>query len=71
MSEPDLSALEVDIAIMLNKPMAPDLKVTRLGWLHIVFFASREYVAEYGEMKTKDDLTEHTYIDIVGQQIQS
>jgi DNA-binding transcriptional LysR family regulator len=71
MSEPDLSALEVDIAIMLNKPMAPDLKVTRLGWLHIVFFASRGYVAENGEMKTKDDLIEHTYIDIVGQQVQS
>jgi DNA-binding transcriptional LysR family regulator len=71
MSEPDLSALEVDMAIMLDKPSDPSLKVTRLGWLHVVFFASRDYVSEYGEMKTKEDLADHNYIDIVGQQIQS
>jgi DNA-binding transcriptional LysR family regulator len=71
MSEPDVSALEVDIAIMLNKPKDPELKVIRLGWLHIVFFASQSYVSENGELLTKEELPDHNYIAIVGEQIQS
>lgn len=71
MAEPDLAALEVDMAIMLNKPSDPELKVTRLGWLHIVLFASRDYIAEHGAIANKEELLQHNYIEIVGAQIQS
>jgi DNA-binding transcriptional LysR family regulator len=71
MAEPDISALEVDVAVMLDKPKAPDLKVTRIGSLYIVFFASRAYIAEQGAMESEDELPHHNFIEIVGPQIQS
>ena len=65
MKAPDISALEVDLAVQLDRPTDPNLVVTRLGWLHIVFYASKGYVSQHGAPSTKDDLPNYSFIELV------
>ena len=71
MVEPDISALEADIAVTLDRPAASDLKIARLGWLHIAIFASRSYIEKYGGIARVADVSSHRLIEIVAPQIQS
>src|SRR5579859_7995208 len=48
MEQADVSRLEADISIQLERPTNPDLIVAKLGRLHIYTFASREYRGTYG-----------------------
>jgi DNA-binding transcriptional LysR family regulator len=69
MARPDLAGLEVDIAVQLDPPEGEDLVVARLGWLHIVMFASRDYVARHGQLASKADLAHHQIIEFVAPQV--
>jgi DNA-binding transcriptional LysR family regulator len=68
---PDVSSLEVDVAVQLDPPSDPQLKVVRLGWLHIALFASEEYIARHGFAENVADISRHKFIDLVAQQIPS
>ncbi len=68
---PDVSGLEVDFAIQLERPDDPELVVQRLGWLHICLFASRCYIERYGAPATRDEISQHPYVDLVADQIPS
>jgi DNA-binding transcriptional LysR family regulator len=69
MATPDLAGLEVDIAVQLEPPKGDDLVVTRLGWLHVVLFASRDYVARHGQPASKAALDQHQIIEFVAPQV--
>ena len=56
MKSSDVLRLETDIAVQLTRPTAKDLKVAKLGRLHLHFFASPAYVAHYGLPKSHADL---------------
>lgn len=71
MRPPDIEGLEVDFAVQLERPAASDLIVTRLGWLHIAFFASERYVRSYGAPETRADIAAHPFIELVANQIPS
>jgi DNA-binding transcriptional LysR family regulator len=71
MRMPDVSGLEVDFAIQLERPDDPELVVQRLGWLHICLFASRRYIERYGAPATRDEISRHPYVDLVADQIPS
>ncbi len=72
MRRPNAAALDVDLAIMLDpKPEHPDLIVERLGWLHVVLFASQDYIDEFGYLQSKRDIAKHEYLDISADQIKS
>lgn len=62
MQQADVSRLETDISIQLEKPTAPDLIVTKLARLHIRPFVSQGYFDRYGIPRSKDDLAKHRYI---------
>lgn len=68
---PDVSGLEVDIAVQLERPADEELKVVRLGWLHVVLFASAGYISRHGLIETSQDIPRHRFIEINGPQIQS
>ncbi len=68
---PDVSGLEVDIAVQLERPADEELKVVRLGWLHVVLFASAGYISRHGLIETSQDIPHHRFIEINGPQIQS
>ncbi|HEX3951020.1 MAG TPA: LysR family transcriptional regulator [Steroidobacteraceae bacterium] len=71
MRAPDISALEVDLAVQLERPTDPTLVVTRLGWLHIVLYASRDYISQHGAPSKKAELPNHSFIELVAEQIPS
>jgi len=59
MRSADVLRLEVDVAIQLERPTSPDVKVVRLGRIHSMPAASPSYLAIYGTPKTVEDLYKH------------
>ena len=59
---PDLLRLEADISVQLERPSEPDLKVVRLGRLHVMLFAANSYLGAYGYPASAADLTEHRIV---------
>jgi DNA-binding transcriptional LysR family regulator len=58
----DLLRLEADIAIQLQRPKEPDLKVVKLGRLHMMLYASRSYLETHGVPTSLADLTKHRLV---------
>lgn len=58
----DLLRLEADIAIQLQRPKEHDLKVVKLGRLHMMFFASKSYFETHGHPASLSDLTGHRFV---------
>src|SRR6266581_405442 len=48
-----------DVAIHLSQPTVLDVKQVRLGRMHLMLFASEEYLATHGSPKTAEDLAKH------------
>ena len=53
---------EADISIQLTKPTAQDVKITRLGRMHFMLFASQRYVDVYGRPKSYEDIKKHRVV---------
>jgi len=68
MRSADVSRHEADIAIHLSQPTALDVKLVRLGRMHLMFFASRKYIETYGAPKTVDELVKHRLVLQVADQ---
>jgi DNA-binding transcriptional LysR family regulator len=71
MKSADVLRLEADIAVQLTKPSAPDLKVVRLGRLHVIPFAGKSYVETYGVPRTKEEFRKHRLVLQVADQTQT
>ncbi|HSS14947.1 MAG TPA: LysR family transcriptional regulator [Rhizomicrobium sp.] len=59
---PDLLRLEADISVQLERPKGPDLKVMKLGYLHMMFFASQSYIDLHGSPKSATELKNHRLV---------
>lgn len=68
---PDISKLETDITVQLDAPRDPALIVRKIATLHLLFFATRDYLDRRGVPKTVDDLGDHTLVHLVADQIPS
>src|SRR4029077_20895207 len=64
----DGSRHEADIPIHLSRPAALDVKLVRLGRIHLMFFASQKYIETYGAPKTADELVKHRLVMQVAAQ---
>jgi len=62
MRSADVSRHEADVAIQLTQPTTLDVKQVRLGRLHLMFFASEQYLDTYGVPKTADELVKHRLV---------
>src|ERR1700741_2136750 len=51
--------MEAEVAIQLDRPTSPDVKVVRLGRIHSMAAAAPSYLALYGTPKTIEDLRKH------------
>jgi DNA-binding transcriptional LysR family regulator len=69
MEQADVSRLEADISIQLERPTNPDLIVTKLGRLHIYSFASEAYRDAYGIPENLMDLRNHRIVRQHGVQL--
>src|SRR3981189_3626798 len=68
MRSADVSRHEADVAIHLSRPAALDVKLVRLGRLHLMLFASQKYIETYGAPKTADELVKHRLVMQVADQ---
>ena len=59
MRSADVLRLEAEVAIQLDRPTSPDVKVVRLGRIHSMAAAAPAYLALYGTPKTIEDLRKH------------
>jgi DNA-binding transcriptional LysR family regulator len=69
MRSADVSRHEADIAIHLSRPTALDVKLVRLGRMHLMFFASQKYLETYGTPTTPAELVKHRLVMQVTDQI--
>jgi DNA-binding transcriptional LysR family regulator len=61
MRSADVLRMEVEVAIQLDRPTNPDVKIIRLGRMHSMPAAAPSYIAIYGAPKTIGDLTKHRF----------
>lgn len=69
MRSADVSRHEADVAIHLSRPAALDVKLVRLGRMHLMFFASEKYIETYGAPKTTEELVKHRLVMQVADEI--
>jgi DNA-binding transcriptional LysR family regulator len=68
MRSADVSRHEADVAIHLLRPAALDVKVVRLGRMHLMLFASPKYIETYGAPTTAAELVKHRLVMQVADQ---
>jgi DNA-binding transcriptional LysR family regulator len=71
MKSADVLRLEADVAVQLIKPSAPDLKVVKLGRLHVMPFAGQSYVETFGIPRTREEFLKHRLVLQVADQTQT
>lgn len=69
MESSDVLRMESDLAIQLIRPNRADLKVVRLGRLHIYPFASKWYAKTYGLPTSVEDMKGHRLVDQTAPQL--
>ncbi|MCJ2089188.1 LysR family transcriptional regulator [Methylobacterium sp. E-005] len=62
MESADVLRLEADIAIQLTRPTSPDLRMVKLGRIHLLPYAAREYEETYGIPASPEELTRHRIV---------
>jgi DNA-binding transcriptional LysR family regulator len=67
----DMASHQADIAVQLDCPAESDLVVTRLGYLHLMLFASDEYIRLHGTPARVEDLSDYHFVEQVSSQVPS
>jgi DNA-binding transcriptional LysR family regulator len=62
MRNADVSRHEADIAIQLSRPEVPDVIAAKLGRLHLMLFASEQYLQTYGTPSNVEELVKHRLV---------
>lgn len=58
----DVLRMEADISVQLTRPVAKDLRVVKLGRLHLMLFASQAYIERFGQPQSVQDLIKHQLV---------
>jgi len=59
---PDLLRLEADLSVQLERPRDHDLKVVKIGRLHVMLFAAKSYLDSHGRPTNAADLAKHRVV---------
>jgi DNA-binding transcriptional LysR family regulator len=62
MRSADVSRHEADIAIHPSQPASLDVKLIRLGRMHLMLFASQDYIDRFGAPRTRQELVAHRLV---------
>jgi DNA-binding transcriptional LysR family regulator len=71
MQSADVLRMEADASVQVTRPTSPDLKIMRVGRLHVMPFASKEYLDRYGIPKSIPDLLRHRIVLQIADQLTS
>ncbi len=67
--EPDLTTMEADVAVHLKKPRQADVKTVKLGTMHVMPYASPDYIKTFGVPKTIKDIENHKIVEQLSPQL--
>jgi DNA-binding transcriptional LysR family regulator len=67
----DMTSHQADVAVQLDRPPEGDLVITRLGYLHLMLFASDEYLRLHGAPSRVEDLANYHFVEQVSPQVPS
>lgn len=67
----DVSNLEADVSIQLERPTSPDLKIVKLGRIHTMPFAAKAYVDVFGMPRSVEEMGRHRYALHIAEQTQA
>lgn len=67
----DMSSHQADVAVQLDPPEDSELVITRLGYLHLMLFASDEYLRLHGAPTRVEDLADYHFVEQVAPQVPS
>jgi len=59
---PDLLRLEADLSVQLERPREQDLKVVKIGRLHMMLFAAKSYLDAHGYPANAGDFAKHRIV---------
>jgi DNA-binding transcriptional LysR family regulator len=62
MRSADVLRHEADVAIQLVRPLALDVKVAKIGRLHVMWYASHSYIELYGKPTSYEELIKHRLV---------
>ena len=62
MRSADVLRLEADISVQLTRPVAKDVRIMKLGTLHLIPFAAQSYIDIYGAPKDLADYARHRVV---------
>lgn len=68
MTSVDVLRMEADLAVQLTRPQAQDVKVVRLGYLHVMPYAAPAYLREFGKPETVEQLATHRLVLQIAEQ---
>jgi DNA-binding transcriptional LysR family regulator len=71
MQSADVLRMEADASVQVTRPTSPDLKIMRIGRLHVMPFAAKEYLDRYGVPKSIPDLLRHRIVLQIADQLTS
>ena len=71
MQSADVLRMEADMSVQLTRPVAPDLKVVKIGRLHAMPFAARSYLDSHGMPSDISDLLNHRIVLQVAEHLAS
>ena len=71
MQSADVLRMEADASVQITRPTSPDLKVLKVGRLHVLPFASKDYLDRYGAPKAIPDLLRHRIVLQIADQLTS
>ncbi|KAA5597165.1 LysR family transcriptional regulator [Blastochloris sulfoviridis] len=69
MKSADVLRMEADVAIQLTRPTAKDLKVVKIGRLHVMPFAAPAYLDRHGTPATFEELLKHKIVLQLADQV--
>ena len=67
----NVSELAYDISVQLEEPTDPSLMRTRLGFMHVMPFASEDYLRVRGVPTQLSDLVSHRFVEQIAPQVPS
>jgi DNA-binding transcriptional LysR family regulator len=71
MQSADVLRMEADASVQVTRPTSPDLKIIKVGRLHVMPYASKEYLDRYGVPKSIPDLLRHRIVLQIADQLTS
>lgn len=71
MSPADILRLEADVSVQLARPTQKDVRIVKLGRMHLMPYAAQSYLHRHGEPRSVADLVNHHFVEQVADNLVS